>query len=345
VIRAVPRPPDLRRTNLILPPPPPLPILPPPAVLVPIRVLDAPPIAAVNAQLNVIIGAELDEVDAMDIDGDNHLPDPAQLQPVAEAEQRQKPQRQPQKRARETEDALVAVEPDEPDPKRHTRNPLTYMVFVEPFPNFDQMDKKRAYCKLGCIEKDQKSLKSIAVSSTDNVKDHVVARHHQMWLDYEKAENNLISISDFKNKINQMHADALARLQKLNANTLKHYRKIDSGLDKRVRDELTAMIWAISNNVSRVALNCPYFDAYLSSIGGFTLPNRHDLSQVYVPELDQYVINNIRKRLSRVKSVSISSDGWKDRRRRNWMISGLLGWVRLQAPKTRGGVLRLSMLI
>ena len=61
-------------------------------------------------------------------------------------------------------------------------------------------------------------------------------------------------------------------------------------------------------------------------IGANVPPNRHDLQASYLLQLDRLVVLEIRRQLSTVNSVSVLSDGWRDRVRRNWLDLGI-AWV------------------
>jgi hypothetical protein len=198
------------------------------------------------------------------------------------------------------------------------------MILVDPFPDFEK--SKRAYCRLGCISKDGKTRQSIAVTSTDNIKDHCIAKHDKEWQRFEACCNNKASCDEFLERITVLEQATMDRIAQMNRRTLKFFRKIDDGLDVRVRNELTCLIWSVVNNVPRIALNCPFFDAYVSSIGGTKTTNRHDLQSEYLPILDQYVVKTMQKRMIKARSCSVSSDGWKDRRNRNW-IDLAIAWM------------------
>lgn len=87
--------------------------------------------------------------------------------------------------------------------------------------------------------------------------------------------------------------------------------------------DLELSLWAIVNGVSRVALNCPIFDSYLNHVGSTPTANRHDLKLEHLMQLNQLVVTEQRARIVPVRSVSIFSDGWRDRVRRNWIDLGV----------------------
>jgi len=78
-----------------------------------------------------------------------------------------------------------------------------------------------------------------------------------------------------------------------------------------------------SSRVPRHVLNCPLFDQFLKEMGVSVAPNRHALQDIHLPVLDRLVVDDIKKRLSKVKSVSLSADGWRDRVRRDWIDAAI----------------------
>jgi hypothetical protein len=80
-----------------------------------------------------------------------------------------------------------------------------------------------------------------------------------------------------------------------------------------------------ANGISRAAINDPLFDAFLRTLGAPVTSNRHFIQDRYIPMLDDFVVADIKSRLSLVPCVSISSDGWRDRRRRDF-INVVLSW-------------------
>jgi hypothetical protein len=44
---------------------------------------------------------------------------------------------------------------------------------------------------------------------------------------------------------------------------------------------------------------------------------------MYLPELDNLVLANIKERLGKIPCVSLSADGWRDRRRRDWIDTSI----------------------
>lgn len=99
-------------------------------------------------------------------------------------------------------------------------------------------------------------------------------------------------------------------------------------------------IWAVCNSISRLSLNDPIFDEYhrligifsniillfislflkiLILIGAHTPPNRHELEESYLAQIDEFVIEIIMDELEKAKCISLSNDGWSDICRRAWL--------------------------
>ena len=53
------------------------------------------------------------------------------------------------------------------------------------------------------------------------------------------------------------------------------------------------------------------------------MSNRHDLESMYLEAVDRFVIDDFKGRLSGRESVATSQDGWRDKKRRNWVDSGV----------------------
>lgn len=86
------------------------------------------------------------------------------------------------------------------------------------------------------------------------------------------------------------------------------------------------LCWSIANGISRNSLNDAIFDYFLRLAGTSASPNRHDMQALYLPQLDLFVKREILQRLKTVRSVAVSSDGWRDSVRRNWLDLGI-AWV------------------
>lgn len=87
----------------------------------------------------------------------------------------------------------------------------------------------------------------------------------------------------------------------------KFFRRIDSGLEKKVKCDLELLIWAISNGLSRSALNCSLFDRFLQDVGAGPAANRHDMQQEHFVQLELLVRHEFEQKLKTARSVSISS--------------------------------------
>jgi len=89
-------------------------------------------------------------------------------------------------------------------------------------------------------------------------------------------------------------------------------------LDQSTSSDLNLLLWAVSNGISRDALNDVFFDAFLESVGKDPPENRHMMDQ-YLHVLDDLVRASIGEALKSIPSVSVSSNGWRDSARRYWV--------------------------
>jgi hypothetical protein len=136
--------------------------------------------------------------------------------------------------------------------------------------------------------------------------------------------NNTDNVNGLKEHIDARYADSLAYTNKKRKKQGKLEFKAVK-LDKAVVSELRLMLWAVSNGISRNSLNDPLFDDFMKSLGTHLAPNRHTLQDEHLFVLDQLVLESIREKLKGVPCVSISSDGWRDNSRRDW-INVVITW-------------------
>lgn len=216
--------------------------------------------------------------------------------------------------------------------KRRTTRKLTGWIFV------DMHDKTRiggmAFCKLGCLSKQGSDRLSYSATDTGAVARHMKAKHPDLWKDFEACKNDEDSVNRLTRQVEAQNDKILSTIAKKLALNNTFWANASDGLDTRVRNSLTLLMWAVSNGVSRICLNCPLFDAFLRGIGGQTAPNRHELHNVYLPVLDGLVLTEMERQLRGVDSVSLSADGWKDRKRREF-ISVTLYWVTEASDRKR----------
>jgi hypothetical protein len=203
--------------------------------------------------------------------------------------------------------------------KRRVTRKLTAKIFVEPIPNHP---KCHAYCKLGCLSADSATRWEFSVPHSSAAKKHAKAKHPEFFQKLADAKDTEESIKLLLESIEKANEATMKRLEKINAKKLQFFQRLDNGLTKKMRSELCLVAWAIANNIPRVALNCPLFDAYLASIGAESTSNRHDLAALHLEALDNLVMARYKKIFSTLPSISISHDGWKDRAKRNWVDLG-----------------------
>lgn len=208
---------------------------------------------------------------------------------------------------------------EEPAPKRRRRSRKpTAWLFVE-----HNEESKTAVCLLGCLNKYQSARLVMSLSGppfnlslrldfahflgTNTIMRHAESKHPFFLERLRKVRNNEYSLERLKEEISTANEKTLESLKKKKLLSDKFFRRIDSGLEKRVKCDLELMLWAISNGVSRSALNCVLFDRFLQDIGAVPAANRHDLQQEHLMQLDLLVRRHYEQMLKSVRSVSISS--------------------------------------
>lgn len=180
-------------------------------------------------------------------------------------------------------------------------------------------------CRLGCLNIKRDGLFRYSTKNTSHVIRHVEAKHPQFITKYRKAQNNEYSFDELEKEALQQKAASLTELEKMKNNFAKFLRKANN-LDKKVEADLVLLCWSIANGISRNSLNDTIFDYFLRLSGSTAAANRHDLQTLYLPQLDSFVKREILQHLKSVRSVAVSSDGWRDSARRNWLDLGL-AWV------------------
>lgn len=194
---------------------------------------------------------------------------------------------------------------------RKSRN-FSYWNFVE------RIDTTNAYCCCGCVETNGMIRKKYSFPHTGHVRKHIEKVHKDFYDLFQKIKNNQANLNELIEKIASANSKALNSTEKRRRLSGSFMTKA-SKLDQNVTGNLRLTMWAVASGISRNALNDPLFDAYLSSIGVIAAPNRHAIQDTYLPELDNLVMESIHADLADVKCVSLSSDGWRDLARRDWI--------------------------
>lgn len=268
-----------------LPVPPPLPGLPPP-VLRPDVVRAAPP-AAAQHHLRAV-------------------PPPAQLGPAAVPAVMPVPN-DPQDDGENSDDERAP-------PAQRDRRVQTLWIFVENRPNTHYVT-----CKCGCVDDTTGDRLQYSAPNSGIVKRHALARHPDLLMEYTNCKNANGNFNALFEKIERINADRLDRIAKKRRRSDTFFNNAVAGLENRLKSSLTLLMWATANGVPRNALNCPLFDTYHEQIGAPAPPNRHTLQSTYLPQLDSFVVDEIKRILSNCLSVGLSADGWRDRTRRDWI--------------------------
>jgi hypothetical protein len=132
------------------------------------------------------------------------------------------------------------------------------------------------------------------------------------------CQNNRGDFNEMLDAIQKMNDKAIARAKVMRDKNTNFWNKA-VGLDNQTSSEIRLLMWAVSCGISRNALNDPLFDSYLKSLGKSPAANRHTLQSQALPVLDSLVGTSWQNDLKGVLCVSISSDGWRDQLRRNWI--------------------------
>lgn len=216
-------------------------------------------------------------------------------------------------------EAEVEVDVVESNGKRTTRK-ITQWIFAE-----RHEDGKHVYCKLGCLSDDGLSKKAYVAHTTSHVIRHCATHHKDLQDAFVRCCNTKAGINELLDSVNATDLDTSEKLR-------KRRKKSDSIWGKAVKmpnavaSDLHLLLWAVKNGISRNALNDKLFDSYVRSLGAITPANRHDLQAQHLPLLDELVRDTMVAALKDVQCISLSSDGWKDRARRDW-INLVIVWI------------------
>jgi hypothetical protein len=188
----------------------------------------------------------------------------------------------------------------------------------------DRIDGSYAYCKCGCLENDGSSRKKYYVNNSGNITPHLEKYHPNIYSLYSNCLNNVGNYNELIDSINALDFEAQRKTKKRKKDIDLFFEKAGK-MDKAITNELRLMLWAITNGISRNALNDPLFDSYLLGVGSSIAPNRHTMHDRHLPILDNLITDDMIEQLKNVQSVSLSSDGWRDRARRDW-INVVVTW-------------------
>ena len=173
-------------------------------------------------------------------------------------------------------------------------------------------------CKCGCLDENGLLRKKISTPSSGAIRRHLAAVHPELFAQFSDLKHNRGNSNQLVETIDRLDGEAVQKAGKKRRNSDRFWAKaID--LETSVASDLRLLIWAISCAISRNSLNDPLFDAYLKSLGAKPSPNRHELQESCLPVLDRFVTESFTSELNGVASVALSSDGWRDRSRRDWI--------------------------
>jgi hypothetical protein len=193
----------------------------------------------------------------------------------------------------------------------------------------DRIDANFAYCKCGCLENDGASRKKFSAPNTGLVRRHVEKLHPRLYSLFSNCQNNLGNYNELITAIAALDGAAVEKVAKRRRHSDQFFIK-SSKLDRAAATDLRLVLWAVANGISRNALNDTLFDSYLKSLGCDIPPNRQTLQERHLPVLDDLVTSSMIDQLKSVLSVSTSSDGWRDRARRDW-INVVVTWCDVSA--------------
>lgn len=206
---------------------------------------------------------------------------------------------------------LDDVEPGGLKRARTTRK-FTLWNFVDGFGN------STSYCKLGCLDEAGVSRMIYSTPNSGPINRHLFRWHKDILQMYNDTKINKQNINQLIEKIEQLDSAAVVKATKRRRQSDSFWAKAIK-LEPSVISEIKLLMWAITNGISRNSLNDPLFDSFLKSVGAQMAPNRHTIHDQHLPVLDHLVLDSQRSELKNILSVALSSDGWRDRSRRDWV--------------------------
>ncbi len=204
---------------------------------------------------------------------------------------------------------------------RGTRK-FTFWNFVDKIPGGSDV-----FCKCDCLDKNNGGVLRVryAAPNTGAIKRHVEKHHPALFAKFEACKERKGNLNELFEEIDRLDGVATEKATKRRRKSDSFWSKA-TNLEKEVTSNLRLLAWAISCGVSRNALNDILFDSYHKSLGAPPPSNRHLLQDSYLPAFDELVRASIIESLKKASSVSLSSDGWRDRSRRDW-INIVVQWI------------------
>ena len=194
-----------------------------------------------------------------------------------------------------------------------------------------RIDATNSFCKCGCLDNDGIERKKYFTGSTGNIKRHVAKLHPTLLTMFEDIKTHRGNITQLLEKIEELDGNAIGKAAKKRRNSDRFWTKaLDIG--PAVVADLRLLMWSIANGISRNSLNDILFDAYLKSIGAQAATNRHTLQEQHLPILDQLVRDSHISDLKDIMSAAISSDGWRDKHRRDF-INVVIAFIKCHETK------------
>lgn len=218
------------------------------------------------------------------------------------------------------------------DPERRTRKTRkrTYWTFVErPHEAAAAgitLKEKDVICKLGCLSRDGSTRLVFSGPNTGAVGRHVQFVHPQVYQQFLACKASKDNWNRLDARVAELDSQAMERIEKRRRHGEKLFSKLSDGLEMEQRSTLLLLMWSVANGVSRSALNCPLFDAYLRQQGAQLAPNRLLIQDAYLPKLDCLAQAATKTALEKADCVCLTADGWRDRQRRDWIDSSIC-WI------------------
>ena len=189
-------------------------------------------------------------------------------------------------------------------------------------------------CLCGCMAKTGAGKLEYSAPNTGLVSAHLKVHHRDLLAEFQRCQNNDGDFNALKRKIETLDASLTEKIAKRIKKNDQFFSKA-LALPNAIAVDLRLTIWMVANAISRASINDCLFDSYLRTLGAPTAANRHVFQDTYLHALDDFVVEEMKARLAHVPCVSISSDGWRDRRRRDF-IKVVLSWCDNISPDRWG---------
>lgn len=189
-----------------------------------------------------------------------------------------------------------------------------------------ELSEPYVICRVGCQNKDGYGHLSYSAATTGTVSRHLRTFHLPLLDRFKRCKAGLSNWNELEEQIASLDNEVVEKARKARRKSDSFWKKADSsatGADREAVGQLLLMFWAVSNCISRVALNDPILDLYHKHIGASPPSNRHALQDEYLPVCDELVVRDYHQRLKKAAAVCLMADGWRDLVRRDWIDAGV----------------------